>query len=209
MNYIEQIRLAVEASGKVVWSVLLACIAVVVVELQFPDFFQGLPTWVIPFVRIVGIFFAVLALFSVVLWMTRIISRILGGLCLPLKRRGTQRKLLELSVGEVLILSMAVAKADRTVWVKPDVIEVISLQDKGLLKRYVLGVVTSDGTSSFNIPNDVWRVIHTMEEFRLDDANLLRLGDIRSFTEAQFVAALPSRHPIVKTHIENGMSDKP
>lgn len=197
MSWINQIILAVEARGKVVWSVFLSCATALALEYFFPNLFAGLPESIFPTIRIVAIFSFVLSIAAILpplVGKARAFWRIV---CAPIKRRLIRQRLLQLEIIEVVILCRAIAQGDRTIWIKPDLAHTISLQDKGLIKGFWCGM---DGTSSFEIPKDVWRVLLSMEEF--DDFS--REGLLGALMPGQFntteiiLACLPQAHPAVR-----------
>lgn len=200
MNIVDQVISAVEASAKVAWSVFFACLAAIAVEFYQPRFFDGLPEWILPTIHIVALFTLVLS-FASIIWPTiGHIKSFWNYLLRPQRTKSTRMELLNISVTELAILSKALAQGDRTVWLKPDLAQAINLQDKGLIQIFWTGFIPSDGTSSFEVPKDVWRVMLSMDEFRnFDPSNLIRvLTPNQGATEAMILAALPQGHPAVR-----------
>ena len=204
MSWVNQIISAVEAGGKVAWSVFLSCAAALVLEHFFPDLFAGLPEWAFPIIRIVAIFSLVLSITAIFPPIVSKASALWQIAYAPLKRQSTRRKLLHLHIAEVAILCRAIAQGDRTIWIKPDLAQTISLQDKGLIRHFWCGAIPGDGTTSFEIPKDVWRVLLSMEEFGdfIHEGLLLALKPGQFNTEAIILACLPQAHPAVRAKTE-------
>lgn len=200
MNYIEQITQAIEASTKVVWVVWLASLAAIAAHYSFPDSFIGLPIWVMPSLRLVGIFSFVLVLGSSFRTVAAFVGKLWAYLVEPYKRRSIHSELLKLRITEVATLSLAIAESDRTIWIKPDSPRAISLRDKKLIRKRPISIITSDGTCSFEVPEDVWRIMLSLEEFRISDpARLLRvLRKDSGETEETMRSVLPQLHPSVQ-----------
>lgn len=80
----------------------------------------------------------------------------------------------------------------------------ISLQDKGLIRSFWSGMISGDGTTSFEVPMEVWRALLSMKEF--GDFNHQRLllaletGQLNS--EGKILECLPQAHPAVIVEIE-------
>jgi len=205
MTWANQIISAIEAGGKVSWSVLLSCSVVLALQYFFPESFVGLPEFVFPTIRIVTVFALILSISSLLPPLINRSRSLWQFVYAPLKRRSTQRKILSLHIGEVIILSKAIAQSDRVIWLKPDLPQTIDLLDSGLIRRFWCGVFPGDGTTSFEIPKDVWRVIHAMEEFRIfDPARLMYiLTNSDSQTEDSIVSALPQAHPAVRSWVQS------
>lgn len=211
MTWVNQIILAVEAGGKVAWSVLLSCAAALILEHFFPDLFVGLPEWIFPVIRLV-------AIFSLVLSIASILPKLLDGLISiskfiysPINRFLIRNRLLEINISEVVILCKAIAEGSRTIWIKPDLPEAINLVDKGIIKNYWVGVVRGDGTDSFTIPIEVWRIMIAMEEFSdfSRDGLLLALSS-GQFNEVKIIlACLPQAHPAVRAQVQKHGMDSP
>ena len=80
---------------------------------------------------------------------------------------------------------------------------VISLQERGLIKPVFYGVAVGDGTSSFEVPLDVWKELLDSESFLVTDTDAwtrLLNGDQSHETMHR---ALPRGHPAVAYAIEN------
>jgi len=199
VNYVEQAIIAVEASAKVIWPVFFACLAVIGFEFYFSELFVGLPMWVMPIIRIVSIFTLVLCVASMAGTVLGYCKKLWTYIIRPFKKRSAQKTLLELGIAEVFVISTALAKGERTVRIKPDLPTALTLQDKGLIKPYWSGVVTGDGLSSFEVPQDVWRVILSMEEFRMSNPSALVNAQNQGANEATIKAALPQGHPSVRS----------
>ena len=204
MTWVNQIVAAVEAGGKVAWSVFLSCAAALVIENFFPDLFLGLPTWVFPTIRIIAIFSLVLSVAAILPPIINYASALWQVVYAPIKRRSIRKKLLGLHVTEVAILSKAIAEADRTIWIKPDLAQTISLQDNGLIRSFWCGAIPGDGTTSFEVPKEVWRVLLSMEEFGnfSHERLLLALKQGQFNTEESILACLPQAHPAVRANME-------
>lgn len=204
LNIVGQFISAVEAGAKVFWSVFLACAVVLGIEYYFPDFLEGLPSWVLPVVRFTAIVTGVLCVPSILdtlgSWL-RLSSR---PILSPFKVWTIRRRLRAIGVSEVAILSGALARCERSLWLNPDHPAVIKLQDQGLLSRTYLLVLTDDRASSFEIPEAVWRQLLDMREFAVSDhAQLLHaLGRGTIGDEAAILAALPQAHPAVGERIK-------
>ncbi|MFN3663913.1 hypothetical protein [Yoonia sp.] len=203
MNWVNQIITAVEAGGKVAWSLFFSCASALALQHYFPDSFIGLPEWVFPTIRIVAIFALVLSVASVLPPLLKIISAVGRLISAPIKARSVRKRLIHLHIFEVAILCQALAQQDRTIWAKPDLSTIISLQDSGLIRSFWCGVAKGDGTRSFEIPKEVWRVLLSMEEFRISDpARLLAVfSRDQGHSEARILAALPQAHPSVRSHM--------
>lgn len=199
MTVVSQIISAVEASAKVAWSVFLSCLAALTLEHFLPELFAGLPIWVFPAIRIVAIFTFVLAIASIIPSITSGSKAILDFIYAPIWRRSITRKLLRLDINEVAILCWAIAKADRVIRIKPDLYLTISLLDKRLIRQFTSYVVFGDGTDSFEVPSEVWRILLSMEEFRLNNPRaLLRIFEEQpNDPEEQLLDCLPKLHPAV------------
>ena len=65
-------------------------------------------------------------------------------------------------------------------------------------------VLQNDGTTSFEIPKEVWRVLLAMEEFGdfSHEGLLLALKPGDFHTEAMILACLPQTHPAVRAKTE-------
>ncbi len=196
-EHVDQLRAVVNESGKFVWSVLIACFGVLIVEHYDPSYFLGLPGWILPSIRVAAIFFMVLAGFSTLIWIWNWGVRICVVLAAPMNKRQIRKRLLGLNALELVVISKAHAATERIVWAKSDLEIIISLEDKKLLARVFLMVATGDGTSSFEIPLDVWRVILRMKEFKLRDSNALLRTLSSRFDEEQLVDLLPQMHPAI------------
>ncbi|MDU9006868.1 hypothetical protein [Sedimentitalea todarodis] len=205
MTWVNQIITAVESGGKVAWSVLLSCATALALEYFYPDLFIGLPDWVFPTIRIVAIFAFVLSVASISPPIINAIKAIGRYIIAPIKTRSTRKKLLHLHIFEVAILSKALAQSDRTIWAKPDLSTIISLQDSGLIRHFWCGAIPGDGTTSFEVPKEVWRVLLSMEEFRVSDPArlLVVLTPNNGQTEAAIIAALPQAHPAVSSRLRS------
>ena len=204
MSWVNQIISAVESGGKVAWSVFLSCAGALAFEQFFPDLFVGLPEWAFPTIRIVAIFSLVLSVAAILPPVISKLRALWKNICAPIKRRSTRRKLLNLHIHEVLILCKAIAQKDRIIRLKPDMAEAIRLQDKGLIRSFWCGAIPGDGTTSFEVPMEVWRVLLSMEEF-IDFSHeglLTSLHSVQFNTEEIILACLPQAHPAVRAETE-------
>ncbi|MGK7652386.1 hypothetical protein ACSQ76_08225 [Roseovarius sp. B08] len=197
MNYAEQLISIVEAGGKVVGSVFLASTAVLAFEYFLPGLFVGLPAWVLPGVRVVAIVTFTLFIAALSGSALKHLTSLGKKITAPMRRETIRAKLLELHHQEVLVLCKALSEDERVLWINPDLAVTISLQDKGLIKSYFLGVGFGDGTTSFRIPMEVWRALLGMEEFRMQDKAALARALKSNSTDAQILALLPQSHPAI------------
>lgn len=204
MSWVNQIISAVEAGGKVAWSVSFSCAAALALEHFSPDLFVGLPEWVFPTIRIVAIFSLVLSIAAILPPIINKASTLWRSVNAPIKRRSIRKKLLGLHTFEVLILCKAIAQKDRTIWLNPDLAQAISLQDKGLIQSFWCGAISGDGTTSFEVPKEVWRILLSMKEFGdfSHEGLLLALKSGQFNTEAIILACLPQAHPAVRAETE-------
>ncbi|WP_170397715.1 hypothetical protein [Ruegeria arenilitoris] len=209
MNYIEQVKAAVEAPGKAVWTVLAISGTILLVDYNWPERFVGLPKSALPLARVIFIVCGCLAfnsvfkaLFLLCGWTLKFLRNTLTGVAAPFRRRKIKKKLLNLELGEVVTLSVALANEDRAVNIKPDSEIAISLLDKGLISQTSFIVPNLDGTGSFNIPMEVWRVMISLVEFRLHNPRAL-LRALGQFGNGRHVLrALPQAHPAVTQKTE-------
>lgn len=200
MSWVNQIISAVEARGKVAWSVFVSCAVALALEHFFPDLFVGQPEWVFPTITIVAIFSLVLSVAAIIPPIVNKARALWQLVYAPIKRRSTRRKLLSLHITEVAILCRAIAQGDRTIWIKPDLAQTISLQDKGLIRSIWCGAFPGDGNTSFEVTKEVWRLLLTMEEFGdfSHEGLLLALKPGQFNTDAIILACLPQAHPAVR-----------
>lgn len=197
MNYVEQLKLVVEASSKVIWAVFAASIIVLAVEKFWPDQFVGLPVWAMPMIRLAAIFFGVLALFSFLKFLAQSAKLATSSFIKSIRRPLIKERLLLLDIGELIPLCLALGDSDRSIWLKPDIQSVISLKEKGLLIRLPVIVVAGDGKDCFQVPLDVWKLLQSMQEFRVNNRDGLKaalaLGKID-----EILKFLPHSHPAVQ-----------
>ena len=198
MTWVNQIITAVEARGKVAWLVLFSCASALTLEHFFPDSLKGLPDWALPTIRIVGVFAFVLSFAAITPPATNFVKKLLQRISAPIKRRSIRRKLQCIQITEVMILSRALAQYDRIIWAKPDLGAIISLLDSGLIKHFWCGVARGDGMSSFEVPSDVWRILLSMEEFKMADPSKLVAAISSGQGNEAIRAALPQAHPAVR-----------
>ena len=174
-----------------------ACFAVLVVEHYLPESFIGLPAWVLPIIRLVAIFALVLSIASALGTAFKNLKKVGGVLFAPFKKKAIRKKLLDLHCHEVIVLCLALSEGCRTILIKPDLAPVLSLQDKGLIQRFWSGVVSGDGTSSFDVPEDVWRILISMEEFAMPNAPAFKKAVRHGTGDEQILSTLPPKHPAV------------
>lgn len=198
MNYVEQVIAAVEASGKVVWSVFAACVAALAAEHYFPERFEGLPDWVLPVLLLAAIFTGVLSIAAVTPPILKGIRWISKLALAPIRKRQVTKNLLALSLEELTVLSKALCEGERRIKIKPDLEATIRLQDKGLIERTPGNTTFSGGKRIFLIPPDVWRIMLELDSFRIaNKVNLLRLME-RELSPKAMLPDLPQAHPAVR-----------
>lgn len=199
MNFVKEVTAAIESSSKVVTTVFIASAAVLTLEHFYPKEFLGLPAWVLPTIKIVAIFTMALTAVALFALMAKVMRSFLKALANPIRRKFTREILLKLSLGELAIVSKAKANMDRTIWYKADMPQIVSLREKKIIKEAYTLVITGDGTSSFEFPEDVWRLIITLEEFTLHDSEpLLRALSKRKVKYSELASLLPQTHPTVQ-----------
>lgn len=195
---VAQIIAAAEASAKVVRAVFLASVIALLADHIYPGLFFDLPKWIIPTLRLSAIFTAVLSVLSFCEQSKPTVIKLLKLTIAPFTRRRMHSKLLELSLPEIAILCAAIAKVDRTMWYKPDHPTVLLLQEKNLIRPFFCGVIAGDGTSSFEIPMEVWKLLQTMNEFsEFERRGLVEAIASGEISKQQLLQLLPKKHPKV------------
>lgn len=199
MNLVKEITAAVNASSKVVAAVFVACATTLIIEHFYPKEFLGLPSWVLPTIKIIAIFTLVLtslALFGLLAKVARSTFKTVSG---PIRRGQIRKRLLNLSLGELVIVSIAKANMDRTIWYKADMPEILSLKEDNIIKATYIPAFTGDGTSSFEFPEDVWKMIINLDEFTLHDFEpLLKTLSKGKVKYSELAPLLPQAHPKVQ-----------
>ena len=197
LNLVEQLKAAVEVSQRVVWAVLIASITVLVVEFYYPDLFVGLPAWCLPSIRLMVVFSAVTACLPIAVWLGHKSQYLGRWFWAPIRRNKLRYELLSVDLNELYFLCRALVEGDRVTWLKADIPPTLGLLDKGLIEEYSIPVVVGDGTSSYRVPMEVWRLMIDMGEFRFSDHDQSRSVLPHGGNEHQVVLALPQGHPAV------------
>ncbi|WP_289150262.1 hypothetical protein [uncultured Salipiger sp.] len=201
MNYVQQVVDAIKAGPKVAWILVCASGAVLACDHFKPEWFDGLPSWALPTFRVVFIFFAVVALYPLVLFVADFIKTKTQAayrrLVAPTRQSRMRRALLQLTPDEIHVVSTALARSDRDVSLKPHARVTLTLVDKGVLISEPLLVVCGDGTRYFQIESDVWRLLLTMPEFQLPDPEGLIRAQIQGASPRRLLQLLPQGHPVI------------
>ncbi|WP_439524978.1 hypothetical protein [Marivita sp.] len=207
MNWASQLKEIIDFSAKAVWLVFSALVVALLVVHYWPALFVGLPNWTLPVIRLSAVLFGVLSFASVLPIAWGIAKGFFAVVAAPLRRRNTRQKLLALDFFEVVVLVKALEEQDRVLWVNADSGTIIGLEDKGLIKRRFFGVIRNDGSSSFEIPKDTWKILLASEEFQVEDRQAwqrLKNGDL----SAQSISrALPKSHPAISAAMDDLQSE--
>lgn len=200
MDIIGQIKAAFEAGAKFLWGIFLAAIVVTYVNHLRPEWFFGLPQWIIPTVRLVMITFGVLALVSAVESVFSSLKRFWRFLLTPCRNRRIRRKLLDISISEIFFICIALTSQSRSLSANPDSEHILSLKRKGLIKSMVWAHYSAPQNDSFVVPMEVWEQLLTMKEFQGADTSGIK-SLARDFYSDRTIkielGVLPPHHPSV------------
>lgn len=176
MNIVEQLIGAVQAGGRVAGTICLASAAVLVCNYYDPQWFGGVPVWVLPAIRILAIFSLVVWLVPASLWLTQSFRRVSQAVMKWVWRRNLEQMLKEIDINELVVLSLSVARTKRELNLNADDPVVMTMVSKKLLE--MVGFSYSDGTHVYRVPEDVWNTMHSMKEFVMEDgASFARYWD--------------------------------
>ena len=185
--------------GAVIFSFWASSVGAVTLNKFYPDFFIGLPTWVIPTLWLVVIFST--AGLGTILFKpaTRMLAQSLSYLSRPYRKRRLRKRLLSLSLDEVFCLSIGLAERKTEVRLPPNTGPVYSLLDKGLIVKSSSIVFFSGPNEEFNIPEFVWRTLIEMPEFAMQEPQKFTafINGNRPINSSMALKFLPAQHPAV------------
>lgn len=192
-----------EASGKVIWPIGIALLAALVSEQTWPELFVGLPIWAIPTLRLFSILFGVLCIFSffnhLYTAVRKIVFRATHSLFKERKRQKIRKRLLSASRFEVIVLSVALAKMNRSIRQNPDLHTIITLEESGIIEKSMTFYLFGDNLEDYKIPDLVWRELTTMNEFSLiNPSGLLEQMSSNPEDQERLLLFLPQMHPAVQ-----------
>ncbi|WP_152474014.1 hypothetical protein [Roseovarius sp. THAF9] len=162
MNWVDQIMKMAGATGRVAFTIFLACTIVVTAEHYAPEHFAGLPEFVLPALKVLAIFTGVASLVSGSIAVVRLLKRAWPFVAGPFRIAKIRKELRTLPEEEMKILRAVQSTNDRHFRLQEDRKEIISLREKGLIKTR-LAFRMDGGYRRFEIPLDVWRILQETE----------------------------------------------
>ncbi len=185
--------------GAVIFGFWASSVGAVTLNKFSPDFFVGLPAWVFPTLWLVVIFSTVGLATILFDPFVRGVGQVASYCSKPFRQRRLEKKLLSLSLDEILCLSKGLASGKMLILYPPNIAPVFSLLDKGLIVRKPVFIPNSGSNEGFMIPEIVWRKLLQMREFDLQSPDLLMsVIEYDNCTSGADVANfLPAEHPTV------------
>jgi hypothetical protein len=167
-----------------------------VLHYYFPESFEGLPLWVIPIFRIITIFTFVISFIEAAGFVIMTLMGLIKACAPPIRKRKIRKTLLKAGFYEVLILTKALVKIDKTFTMNPNLEVTLKMQDQGLIEVMTIAF-SNDLEKRFKVKDDVWKIMLTMEEFKVSNRKKFK-SVMRSNSNSELIlSVLPQLHPAV------------